>query len=303
MPHSGADAHYPLVTGSSSRRRLMLFGLLGGASEIQPDTEACGETEHLPVIFDEPPEPEIQDSETAETTSVIDGRTGFEAVQELLAGTKPLTWVFTGDGVAAGEGLAVDRRSFVEIVAAQLRRRRRLDAVVNTAAAGENASGLLDDVEWRSLRLRPDVVVIMLGIGDVEGAADSADPGDFRTTLERLVECVRADGAIPILQTPNRVAECSRLDISELRARVRIIRETARDASVPCIDHWGRWKRKESQGAHIDEWLSPDGRHPNALGHRQLAGLISACIGLCDDPKEAAVTNSASDELADSSVG
>ncbi len=76
---------------------------------------------------------------------------------------------------------------------------RMLDAVINTAAPGETADDLLEDVEWRSLRFRPDVVVLMLGIDDATAGPDNCD--QFRDRVLRLVECIRSDGGLPVLHT------------------------------------------------------------------------------------------------------
>ena len=216
--------------------------------------------------------------QVAEPHSAVLTPPSFDRVHELLAGTKPLTWVFTGDGVTVGDGLGLQHRNFVEIFAARLRRSRALDAVVNTAVSGETAAGLLEDLEWRSLRFRPDVVVVMLGIDEIlaEPSADDL----FRDALRQLVGCIRADGGIPVLQTPNRVLEHGSVDLSALRARVRVIREIVYEADVPCIDHWGRWKQRQIEGTDLNEWLTADGLHPNAVGHRQIEGLLGARLGL-----------------------
>lgn len=311
MPQTdgGARSHYPLASGSGSRRRLMLFGLTGPAYK-GPADDATPEAERLSVLFDDSGDPDDLDSSMplAEATAAVaepssikssQQRPGFQAVRELLAGTKPLTWVFTGDGATAGVGLDIERRSFVELFAARLRRDRAADAVINTAVSGETAGGLLDDLEWRSLRFRPDVVVVMLGIDDA--LAEPLGCEAFGDRLARLVECIRADGAIPVLQTPHRVPERGPLDVSALRARVKAIRQIAADTDVPCVDHWGRWKRKQSSGTQVEGWLNADGLHPDAAGHIQLAGLICTCFGLGrgDDP---GATSRAENERPSSAV-
>jgi lysophospholipase L1-like esterase len=201
-----------------------------------------------------------------------------QTVRDAIARTQPLTWVFCGDAIASGADW--DRRTFVEIFAARVRRRRPLDTVINTTVAGETAAHLLDGLELRSLRFRPDVVVVTLGAAEPL-AAEAPDGELFQDQLQQLVMCIRAAGALPVLQTPNRV-RCDR--IAGLLTRLEAIYEVASELNVPCVDHWNGWSLAEAQGTDLSAWLTADGIHPNGEGHRQCARLICTQFGV-DDAK------------------
>lgn len=207
----------------------------------------------------------------------------FRAIRQLLEDERPVTWVFTGDGQAGGAEHTQGRRSFVEHFAERIRweLRRLGDVVINTGASAGGAQELLENLDWRVLRFQPDVVSLVLGLQDA--TAGPAGRAAFRRALERLIERLRSAGAIPLLTTPNYIRFRKAPLHADVRAYVRIIRETARKFEAPCIDHWAHWKQSKPRQADLQVWLASDGLHPGVYGHRELARLMFVRLGIYDE--------------------
>ncbi len=140
-------------------------------------------------------------------------------IRELVAGPRPATWVFCGDG--PGE------TAFPDLFAAELRTtyRRPLDAVVNTLVPGSPIETVLENLEWQLARFQPDVIQLVIG-----PAAASAG-SRFATTLPQLVDQLRELNAAIVIHVPDSGGS------DELAKPVEQIRELARSRAIPVIDH------------------------------------------------------------------
>src|SRR3954470_4158836 len=129
----------------------------------------------------------------------------FQPITKQLAGKEPLTWVFTGDSITHGALHTLGWRSYPEHFAERVRwgLRRMRGVVINTGISGDRTGGLLKDLDWRVLRFQPHVVSVMLGMNDA--GAGVAGRETYRKNLQAIVDKVMADGAIPLLNTPNTV--------------------------------------------------------------------------------------------------
>jgi len=207
---------------------------------------------------------------------------GLAAVTHLLRGAQPATWVFTGDSITHGALFTEGWRSFPELFSERVRweLRRFHDVVINTGVCGEKSAGLLESLESRVLRFRPDVVMILIGMNDA--LAGPAGRDAFRENLEELVGQLRESDTIPVLQTPNQVYSPNALTRSDLPAYVDIIRQVADDCEVPLIDHWGHWELRKPGTDAVLAWLHDQSIHPNFQGHREMSRLICEAFGVFD---------------------
>lgn len=204
---------------------------------------------------------------------------GIRRIRRLLTGGTPVTWVFTGDELTQGGTQTARRRTFPEIFGERVRLelKRSLDVTINTGITGDHAASLAANLERRALRFRPDVVSITLGLNDsLRGPAGRAE---FGNRLDGILAELQAEGAIPLLHVPTRFRLERNGPFADLPAYVELLRAAAREADVPLIDHWSDWRMQpESAG-----WLSADGIRPNACGHRAMARLLFAALGIYDD--------------------
>lgn len=302
---------FPLAAHSRARRRMISLQSTAEPSEPVPDivsVDGLGNSEPdgsaPPVSAPDVPhfsiagEPEtsfdlpstgfdiVPAQETSENIPVhhqeLQRAIDFGPFKELIRGMKPATWVFTGDSITLGAQHTGGGRSYVEHFSERTRweLHRYHDAVINTAAPGDTSRSLLEDLEWRALRFRPDVVSVMIGVNDAAGGQTRRT--EFRENLEFIVECARAEGALVLLHTPPHADLGKALAHADLRAYVRLIRDVARDLDVACVDHWAQWKKAAEENG-CRGWLAADGIHPTAAGHRAMARLLFKRLGLLDD--------------------
>jgi len=187
-----------------------------------------------------------------------------DPVAAILAGSPPATWLFVGDSITQGSKHTEGARSFPQLFEEWVRyeRGRRDDIVVTTAFSGETTDDLLASFAVRVARPAPDVVFVMFGTNDATGLV--SEPR-FRANLERIVAQVRALDALPVLQTPNPIAESGARGAA-LAEYVRTIRAVAADEGVALVDHY--------RDGEPDPALLADAIHPNALGHRTMAERV-----------------------------
>ena len=280
MRRSGSSGRsHPLSRDSRSRRRLLMSQSNDVAEDVA--SPAIDEEEPVHADADEVSEPVVE--QPLVHVSPTPGLSGIRAISRLLEGSKPVTWVFTGDSVTHGAKYTLGRRSFTEHFAERVRweLRRFLDVVINTGVAGERSGGLLKNLDWRASRFRPDVVSAMIGLNDSTLGQQGREP--FRDNLQQIVSHLRDDGAIVLLNTPNHINFNGAKTHADLRAYVKIIRETVVDLDVACIDHWAHWKRAKPTEEGLRPWLADDGIHPGVYGHREMAKLIFARLGVFDE--------------------
>lgn len=258
----GGNSAYPLSRNSDARRRRLI-----ACGTPQADERAHGagtvpqtESRFLPV----------------------QSTPGMATIRQMLAGTRPATWVFTGDSITHGGQHTGGSRCFVEHFSERVRweLRRLLDVVVNTGVSGGKSSGLLKTLDWRVLRFQPDVVPILIGMNDAAAGPEGREK--FHANLTEIVRRVQDSGAIPVLQTPNTVYLAHAETRFDLAAYVEIIRTVAETAEVPLVDHWHHWQRIKPEQNDLRAWLSDGSIHPGAYGHREMAKLICHDFGIFD---------------------
>jgi len=206
-------------------------------------------------------------------------------LQQRLAESDPITWVFTGDSVTQGAKWVQGARPYSAIVEERLRweMSRRRDIVVNTAISGNKTDDILSDFDWRIGHLHPDVVSLMIGMNDsVRGPKGERL---FRDNLVALIAHIRSMGAIPILHTTNTTQfDPARTD---LPAYNRIISRIAEDEQIILVDNWSYW-RSRRDADNISMWLG-QAIHPNGMGHAAIALQFFRALGI-DDRKSAMCT-------------
>jgi acyl-CoA thioesterase-1 len=95
-----------------------------------------------------------------------------------------------GDSLTAGQGVSAEQ-SYPALLTARLLAEGYPYRVVNAGVSGDTTAGGLRRVDW-ALRLRPEIVILELGIND---ALRGQDLASVRANLDQLVERFQSAGA------------------------------------------------------------------------------------------------------------
>ena len=204
-------------------------------------------------------------------------RTALEHVRSVLEGTRPATWVFTGDTIVQGGGQIGAGRTFSEQFGDRLRNklRRLLDVIVNTGVPNSRCENFLKTFDWRVTRFEPDAVFLMLG------SNDATDRDRLREQLHDVADAFESAGIPLILQTPPPARPDRSAEAGELPAYVAVLREVAAEREIVLIDHWSLFQNRLANADSVPDWWTADGHLPNLRGHaelaRQLVGALHSC--------------------------
>ncbi|OHB55061.1 MAG: hypothetical protein A2Y12_10460 [Planctomycetes bacterium GWF2_42_9] len=203
-------------------------------------------------------------------------------IKAKLTGAVPLTWVFVGDSITHGAFHTYGWRSYPELFAERLRYElnRPLDVVVNTGISGNKTQDILDRLDWRVLRFKPDVVFLMIGTNDSTFGRDGIDT--FRANISVFIESVRQTSAIPVINTPNPILTDYLPNRKDMSLYIAVLREMAQVNDVVLIDHYQHWQTAKPNINSMMIWLN-DSLHPNEYGHREIARLIFKNLDIFDN--------------------
>lgn len=212
-----------------------------------------------------------------------DPSSGLAGIKTLLTGKNAVTWVFTGDDITQGAVHTKGFRSYPEHFAERVRweLKRMRDLVINTGVSGDKADGLLADLDWRVLHLKPEVVSIMLGTNDCTLGPVGHEL--FRKNLTAVVNKVKTAGAIPILNTPNTVFLEKAETRGDLAAYAQVVRDVALGTKAVLVDHYAYWESAKPDQQALLKWLDDEKLHPGAFGHRALAKQLFTALEIADE--------------------
>ena len=178
--------------------------------------------------------------------------------------------------------------------------------VVNQGVPGNRTTDAVQRFETDVRAFRPDVVILLFGINDsaVDVWRNATEPRvpleTYRTNLTKMVRTLKADGAGPILVTPQPMCWTEKLkglyagpphhDRSPYDAAdplgfnatlvdyVQVVREVAEQEKVSLVDVHKQFMDYHSvEGQDLSDLLL-DGMHPNDKGHRMIADALLPVI-------------------------
>ena len=220
--------------------------------------------------------------------SFVSGKNDLERIARHFAGpdqTAPWCWLFYGDSITHGAKHTYGWRSFPEIFAERVRGeiQHRQDIVINTGISGNTSVHLLQEYDWRCRHWHPQAVFLLIGINDIVQLDDIAL---FSDNLVQLVRQIRADGAIPILQTyppiqkhPENPRYWKRYQ--EMPAYNEAIRQIAKREDLILVDHDQHWREFASDPEALAAKLG-ESIHPGAFGHLEMAKEIFKKFNIYD---------------------
>ena len=204
---------------------------------------------------------------------------------------EPKVVVTLGDSVTWGvrqDGSVRNEQTFSSVLERELGKGAQ---VVNAGIGGNTSSQMLARLDHDVLVYRPKVVVLMAGLND----AAYIDPGpkarsaprvsveEYARNLEEIIRRVRAAGGQVVLASPNPMtpkypyANSGWYQGKDINAGlvpfVEASREVARRTGVPFVDLYGQYTRWKGFAGTL-----PDGIHPDAVGHRFVAGKFVGAV-------------------------
>ncbi len=208
----------------------------------------------------------------------------LEVIKKLLAQKVPMKWVFVGDSITHGAKHTYGYRSYPETFSERIRyeMKRGRDVVVNMGISGNTSNDILSDYDWRIAQFTPRVVFIMIGTNDAD-VKRNISLEKFKLNMLELVDKIRSNGAVPILQTPNITIEEKAIGRERLKYYVQVIREVSKERATILVDHWAYWTEMASVTPNVvnAQWLM-DELHPNGRGHDEMARLIFKQLSIFD---------------------
>jgi acyl-CoA thioesterase-1 len=176
------------------------------------------------------------------------------AVLVAPAGAEERVIVAFGDSLTAGLGVPPEQ-AYPAQLGARLAAEGYPYRVVNAGVSGDTTAGGLRRVEW-ALRLRPEIVILELGVND---AFRGQDLDGVRANLDRLVARFQSAGA-RVLIAGMRLPPNYGMRYSE-RFR-RVYEEVARTRDAPLVPFF-----LDGVGG-VSRLNQMDGIHPTAEGYR-----------------------------------
>lgn len=206
----------------------------------------------------------------------------FQALKKRLSDKQPMIWVFTGDSIMHGALHTFGWRSYVEHFAERVRweMRRMNDVVINTGISGDTLKGIVARSDWRIFQFRPDVISLKIGMNDCRDAEKGKDV--FRQSFETLLDKVRKQKGLLLLNTPNLIDFLKAKERQALPEYVELLRELAAKYNLPLVDHYAHWMKEAGTGSRLQMWLNDGSIHPNHFGHLGLVRKIFQDLGIFD---------------------
>lgn len=219
-------------------------------------------------------------------TSFIQSAPGDEPKAANAAETIEI--VALGDSITRGVRSGITAaETFAALLEDDLRARGIAAHVSNVGIGGERTDGALARLEKDVLAKKPRLVTIMYGTNDsyVDQGRDKPrlTTEEYTDNLRKLVEQVRAAGAIPVVMTEPRWGKAATAGGDgqhpnvHLKKRMQAARKVAHETKSPLVDHFASWTRAEELGRDVGQWTT-DQCHLNAAGHRALADAILPVI-------------------------
>ena len=196
-------------------------------------------------------------------------------------------WVFYGDSITHGVHATKGFRSYSELFNECLRYEcgfpRRKDVVINSGISGHSTVNLAPDANYVPMvqALKPNVVFLMIGANDIVVPGMTVEK--FRDALGGMVDRVRSDGAIPVLQTFNTMLKIADTTADwqkdylrryeEFPAYNQAIRDVAAQHDCLLVDHYRHWEKEAADLDVLKSWMY-DELHPGARGHYEMAKVL-----------------------------
>lgn len=205
-------------------------------------------------------------------------------LSDRLADPVPMKWLFIGDSITHGAAHTKGYDSVPQLFEKYVREElaRPDDVVVNTGVSGATTADFMNHKETRLERYQDaDAVIIMFGTNDADNQI--VGTGSFRQNLEEMIDEVRANGAIPVIRTPNKLNQATGNRGTNLPEYVAIAREVAAKKDCILADHYKLWEDSLFARSYLNipsSYWNNDNIHPNGVGQLKMAQDLWKAMGI-----------------------
>ncbi|MBO9592674.1 MAG: SGNH/GDSL hydrolase family protein [Niabella sp.] len=218
-------------------------------------------------------------------SNLADADNDLNRITGLLKGKEPVKWLFTGDSITQGAKHTHGMRSYPEVFSERVRWElgRVGDVVINTAISGNTSMDICKNLDQRIFQYHPQVVLLMLGTNDA-ATQKKITPDAFKANITTIIDRIRAQNAIPVLLSPNRIITAKAPERAALKDYVAVLDDLAVSRSLVYVNVWAAWETglKEKYKGQQHARLLNDPLHPNGFGHQEIAILLFKAFSIYD---------------------
>ncbi len=258
--------------------------LLGGTEDLA--TQRSGYVNSYAAKYlsvnDEVEEPEVITVPKVEGPALVWNKTTdyYTKLQEKLASSEPMTWLFVGDSITANDGdVSKGYRSYVEIFESYLKSTlgRKNDRVINTAVSGWKIRNI--NFQRDIAQYDPDVVYVKIGTND--SFVNDFAANSFLQSMSALYDQIIDSGAIPVVACANGFSDLwgNTEQTAQFAQRYPdTIRTLAYEKKLLLVDYFSAYGADmDHSGSH---YFNPDTIHPNRNGMLFLAQTLLADLDM-----------------------
>ena len=142
------------------------------------------------------------------------------------------------------------------------------------ASAANTTGAALARIDHDVMARKPHLVVVMFGLNDIV----RGNPSEYRDNLRTIIRRCRESGAAVVLCTLNSVYRNDARPMSAVAEFSEIVRELAREESVPLADCFRAYEDVRSKSPTDWMLLMSEDIHPCMSGHKLFAETVARTI-------------------------
>lgn len=206
---------------------------------------------------------------------------------------KALRWLFLGDSITHGALHTHGYDSFPQLLEKYIKGEmgRSKDVFINTAVSGATTKDQLQNhkARFETYKEVADIVIIMFGTND---CVSDVSIEDYKHNLKKIIEDVKAVGAIPILRTPNPCMDAPGERGRRLIPYIKVIEECAKEEQLILIHHYNQWRQAGNENPELIKrggWIAKGDEssiHPGAVGQLNMFHMAVRRLGISQETSE-----------------
>ncbi|MEA2669559.1 MAG: acyl-CoA thioesterase [Chloroflexota bacterium] len=195
-----------------------------------------------------------------------------------------IRYVALGDSYTIGTGLEHESQNFPSLLAKKLTEESGIEvALVNLGVNGYTTTDLIREELPVALRLRPELVTVLIGANDVVQGSDEAT---YRSRLSAIYDALASMGLAAKRVLALSIPDFSELpgaapfgSAGELRSRIGAFNDVAQSEAASRGFRYVDIAALSREGGDSSDWVAADGLHPGSPQHRAIADQLWTLLG------------------------